>query len=48
MPFDPQVARGCDRGADSTMESDTPVSRALTQIAQRLVDGLEPGKEPLR
>jgi ATP-binding protein involved in chromosome partitioning len=47
LPFDPDVARDGDRGAASAASSDTPVGRALAQIAQRMVDALD-AKEPLR
>jgi len=47
LPFDPDVARACDRGAaPSELPAGTPVGQALTDIAQKLVDVLESGKEP--
>src|SRR4029453_11694042 len=36
VPFDPELARHCDRGIPSEALHDTPVGRALEQIAQRL------------
>ena len=46
IPFDPELARQCDRGVPFTDLADTPVSRALDDVAQRLLDAL--GKEPAR
>jgi ATP-binding protein involved in chromosome partitioning len=40
LPFDPALARHCDRGIPFTALHDTPVGRGLAQIAQRLLDGL--------
>jgi ATP-binding protein involved in chromosome partitioning len=45
VPFDPELARHCDLGISSEALRDTPVGRALEQIAQRLLDVLE-SKEP--
>jgi ATP-binding protein involved in chromosome partitioning len=45
VPFDPELARHCDLGMPSEGLRETHVGRALDQIAQRLLDGLE--KEPL-
>jgi ATP-binding protein involved in chromosome partitioning len=41
VPFDPELARLCDAGAGFGAPGDTPVARAVAQIAQRLVDRLE-------
>jgi ATP-binding protein involved in chromosome partitioning len=41
VPFDPELARHCDRGLPYTTLQNTPVGPALDQIAQRLMDGLE-------
>jgi Mrp family chromosome partitioning ATPase len=46
VPFDPELARHCDLGMPFEGLRETHVGRALDQIAQRLLDGLE--KEPLR
>jgi ATP-binding protein involved in chromosome partitioning len=40
VPFDPDLARQCDLGL-TTASSDTPVSRALDLVAQRLLESLE-------
>jgi ATP-binding protein involved in chromosome partitioning len=49
VPFDTQLARHCDLGLPGTGLHDTPVGRALEQIAQRLLDGLDStGKEAPR
>jgi ATP-binding protein involved in chromosome partitioning len=40
IPFDPELARHCDRGLPFAELSDTPVGRALDGIAQRLIDDL--------
>ncbi len=40
VPFDPELARHCDQGIPFQDDA-TPVGRALDQIAQRLLDGLE-------
>ena len=40
VPFDPELARHCDRGAPFTAVRDTPVRHALEQIAQKLVERL--------
>jgi ATP-binding protein involved in chromosome partitioning len=45
VPFDPELARHCDLGISSEALRETPVGRALEQIAQRLLDVLE-SKEP--
>jgi ATP-binding protein involved in chromosome partitioning len=40
VPFDPELARHCDRGIPFDQLRDTPVGRALDAIAQRLAGGL--------
>jgi ATP-binding protein involved in chromosome partitioning len=55
VPFDPELARHCDRGTPLAEPRDTPVGRALEHVAQQLLDHLEspasaareprPGKE---
>jgi ATP-binding protein involved in chromosome partitioning len=42
VPFDPDLARHCDRGTPLTDLPDTVVGRALEHVAQRLLDSLEP------
>ena len=46
VPFDPELGRCCDLGIPLNELHETPVDRALDQIAQRLLDGLD--KEPFR
>ena len=41
VPFDPELARHCDLGIPFEEPPDTPVGRALEQIAERLLDGLD-------
>jgi Mrp family chromosome partitioning ATPase len=41
VPFDPELARHCDRGIPLAELRDTPVGRALEHVAQQLLDGLE-------
>jgi ATP-binding protein involved in chromosome partitioning len=41
VPFDPELARHCDQGIPFPAQRDTPVGRALEQIAQQLLDALE-------
>jgi ATP-binding protein involved in chromosome partitioning len=41
VPFDPELARLCDQGIPLAELPETPVGRALEQIAQRLLDGLD-------
>jgi ATP-binding protein involved in chromosome partitioning len=41
VPFDPELARRCDRGIPFAELPESPVSQALTHIAQRLLDKLE-------
>jgi hypothetical protein len=57
VPFDPELARHCDRGTPLADVPETPVGRALDHVAQQLLDSLESthgspelrlGKEPLR
>jgi ATP-binding protein involved in chromosome partitioning len=42
VPFDPELARHCDRGTPLSGLPDTPVGRALDHIAQQLLDSLKP------
>jgi MinD-like ATPase involved in chromosome partitioning or flagellar assembly len=46
VPFDPELARHCDRGIPLAGLRDSPVGLALEQIAQQLLDSLD--KEPHR
>jgi ATP-binding protein involved in chromosome partitioning len=46
VPFDPELARHCDKGIPLADLSDTPVGRALDHVAERLLDRLE--SEPSR
>jgi ATP-binding protein involved in chromosome partitioning len=48
VPFDPELARHCDRGIPFTELRDSPVGRSFDQIAQRLLDGLESSPESSR
>ena len=60
VPFDPELARHCDRGIPLEELPETPVGRALEHVAQQLLNSLEsasahasreplrPGKEPHR
>jgi ATP-binding protein involved in chromosome partitioning len=51
VPFDPELARHCDRGIPFSDLLETPVGRALDHVAQQLLDSLEstnPDREPLR
>jgi len=41
VPFDPELARLCDTGLSLSELPETPVSRALGQVAQQLLDTLE-------
>ena len=41
VPFDPELARHCDRGFPLTEIPNTPVGRALEHVAQQLLDRLE-------
>ena len=46
VPFDPELARYCDRGFPLAERPDTPVGRALEHVAQQLLDSLESGSLP--
>ena len=46
VPFDPELARQCDRGIPFTELPDTPIGRALDHVAQQLLDSLD--REPSR
>jgi len=48
VPFDPELARHCDRGFPLAELPDTPVGRALDHVAQQLLDNLESTTEPSR
>ena len=48
VPFDPELARLCDRGIALAERPDTPAGRALEQVAERLMDRLESITEPSR
>ena len=52
VPFDPELARHCDRGIPLAELPDTPVGHALDHVAQQLLDSLEltelPDEVPLR
>lgn len=41
VPFDPELARHCDLGIPLAELPETPVGRALEQVAQQLLDSLE-------
>jgi ATP-binding protein involved in chromosome partitioning len=41
VPFDPELARHCDRGLPLAELPNSPVGRALDQVAQQLLDSLE-------
>jgi hypothetical protein len=41
VPFDPELASLCDRGIPLTELPDTPVGRALDDLAQQLLDTVE-------
>ncbi len=41
VPFDPELARHCDRGMPLEDLPETPVGRALAHVAQQLLDTLE-------
>ena len=41
VPFDPELARNCDRGIPLMEWTETPVGRALDQVAAQLLDRLE-------
>ncbi len=46
VPFDPELARHCDRGIPFAALHESPVGRSLEQVAQRLLDSLEPTGSP--
>ena len=46
VPFDPELARHCDRGIPFAALRETPVGRSLEQVAQRLLDSLESTGSP--
>jgi hypothetical protein len=41
VPFDPELARHCDRGIPFAALRGTPVGRSLERAAQQLLDRLE-------
>jgi ATP-binding protein involved in chromosome partitioning len=41
VPFDPELARHCDRGFPLAELPDRPIGRALEHVAQQLLDSLE-------
>ena len=41
VPFDPELARHCDRGLPLAELPNTPVGRALEHVAEQLLDSLE-------
>ena len=45
VPFDPELARHCDRGIPLAELPETPVGRALEHVAQQLLDSLESTEE---
>lgn len=48
VPFDPELARHCDRGIPLAELPEAPVGRALEHVAQQLLDSLEATTEPPR
>jgi ATP-binding protein involved in chromosome partitioning len=46
VPFDPELARHCDRGTPLSELPDTPVGRALEHVAQHLLDRLDDREPP--
>lgn len=48
VPFDPELARQCDRGIPLAEQPETPVGLALAQVAQQLLASLESTTEPPR
>jgi Mrp family chromosome partitioning ATPase len=48
VPFDPELARHCDRGIPLEELSETPVGRALEHVAQQLLASLESTTESPR
>ena len=48
VPFDPDLARNCDRGIALEQSGKSPVGRALDHVAQELLNRLEPSMESSR
>ena len=48
VPFDPELARHCDRGIPFADLPETPVGRALEHVAQQLLDSLDHGASPMK
>ena len=48
VPFDPALAQHCDSGIPFAAPRETPVGRALDDLAQQLLDSLESMTEPPR
>jgi ATP-binding protein involved in chromosome partitioning len=48
VPFDPELARRCDRGLSLAELPDTLVGKALARVAQQLLDSLESTRETPR
>jgi ATP-binding protein involved in chromosome partitioning len=48
VPFDPELARLCDRGIPLSESPETPVSLALDRVARQLLANLELTTEPSR
>jgi len=48
VPFDPELARHCDRGIPFAELPETPLRGALDHVAQQLLDSLESTLEPSR
>ena len=46
VPFDPELARRCDSGIPFNEMTETPIRRALDDVAQRMLESLN--KEPAR
>jgi ATP-binding protein involved in chromosome partitioning len=44
VPFDPELARSCDKGLPLAGVADSPVGRALDEVATRLLERLEPSR----
>jgi ATP-binding protein involved in chromosome partitioning len=44
VPFDQELARSCDKGLPLADLADSPVGRALGEVATRLLDRLEPSR----
>jgi ATP-binding protein involved in chromosome partitioning len=42
VPFDPELARHCDLGIPLAAAPDTPAGQALEQVAERLLNSLDP------